>query len=82
MSTAAREKGSLDALCELASGREQRRAAPAVVEDIHWADPWTLERLAALAVLAARQPLLLVMTTRFAGDPSAGAGARRCMARR
>ncbi|HSC64073.1 MAG TPA: hypothetical protein VLD35_10590, partial [Caldimonas sp.] len=44
-----------------------------VVEDIHWADAWTLERLAALAVLAARQPLLLVMTTRFAGDPSAGA---------
>ena len=44
-----------------------------VVEDIHWADAWTLERLAALAVLAARQPLLLVMTPRFAGDPSAGA---------
>ena len=44
-----------------------------MVEDIHWADAWTLERLAALALLAARQPLLLVMTTRFAGDPTAGA---------
>ena len=55
--------------------RHGRRGAPLllVVEDIHWADAWTLERLAALAVLAARQPLLLVMTTRFAGDPSAGA---------
>ena len=73
MSTAAREKGSLDALCELAAGASAADPLLLVVEDIHWADAWTLERLAALAVLAARQPLLLVMTTRFAGDPSAGA---------
>ncbi len=73
MSTAAREKGSLDALCELATGASGAGPLLLVVEDIHWADAWTLERLAALAVLAARQPLLLVMTTRFAGDPSAGA---------
>ena len=44
-----------------------------LVEDIHWADAWTLERLAALAPARRRQPLLLVMTTRFAGDPTAGA---------
>ena len=73
MSTGAREKGSLDALCELAAGASGAGPLLLVVEDIHWADPWTLERLAALAVLAARQPLVLVMTTRFAGDPSAGA---------
>jgi class 3 adenylate cyclase/tetratricopeptide (TPR) repeat protein len=73
MSTAAREKGSLDALCELATGASSAGPLLLIVEDIHWADAWTLERLAALAVLAARQPLLLVMTTRFAGDPSAGA---------
>ena len=73
MSTAAREQGSLHALCDIVD--RGRRDAPLllVVEDIHWADAWTLERLAALAVLAARQPLLLVMTTRFAGDPTAGA---------
>ena len=71
-----------------ASWRAARRAsAPLLllVEDIHWADAWTLERLAALALLAARQPLLLVMTTRFAGDPTAGAwrtvAARRAAAR-
>lgn len=43
-----------------------------LVEDIHWADGWALERLAALAALTPSHPLLLVMTTRFADDPSMG----------
>ena len=73
MSTTAREQGSLHALCEVVAAAANAAPLLLVVEDIHWADPWTLERLAALAVLAAKQPLLLVMTTRFAGDPSAGA---------
>jgi class 3 adenylate cyclase/tetratricopeptide (TPR) repeat protein len=73
MSTAAREKGSLQALCDLARTASAASPLLLVVEDIHWADAWTLERLAALAVLAARHPLLLVMTTRFAGDPTAAA---------
>jgi class 3 adenylate cyclase/tetratricopeptide (TPR) repeat protein len=73
MSIAAREKGSLHALCDLATNAAAAAPLLLVVEDIHWADAWTLERLAALAVLAAKQPLLLVMTTRFAGDPTAGA---------
>ena len=73
MSTAARDKGSVQALCELASQAVEEAPLLLLVEDIHWADAWTLERLAALAVLAARLPLLLVMTTRFAGDPTAGA---------
>jgi tetratricopeptide (TPR) repeat protein len=73
MSTAAREQGSLHALCDIVAAVSAAAPLLLVVEDIHWADAWTLERLAALAVLAAKQPLLLVMTTRFAGDPSAGA---------
>ena len=73
MSTTARELGSLHALCDIVAAVGAALPLLLVVEDIHWADAWTLERLAALAVLAARQPLLLVMTTRFAGDPSAGA---------
>ena len=44
-----------------------------LVEDIHWADGWALERLAALAALTPSHPLLLVLTTRFADDPSVGA---------
>jgi len=73
ISIAAREKGSLHALCDLATSAGAAAPLLLLVEDIHWADAWTLERLAALAVLAAKQPLLLVMTTRFAGDPTAGA---------
>ncbi|MEO5883459.1 MAG: adenylate/guanylate cyclase domain-containing protein, partial [Caldimonas sp.] len=73
MSTAAREQGSLHAVCELATTAAATAPLLLAVEDIHWADAWTLERLAALALLAARQPLLLVMTTRFAGDPTSGA---------
>ena len=73
MSTTAREQGSLHALCDIVATVGAALPLLLVVEDIHWADAWTLERLAALAVLAAKQPLLLVMTTRFAGDPSAGA---------
>ncbi len=73
MSTAARERGSLDALCALATSTATNAPLYVVIEDIHWADPWTLERLAALATLAARQPLVMIMTTRFAGDPTAGA---------
>ncbi len=73
MSTAARQSGSLHALCELATHASAVSPVILIVEDIHWADGWTLERLAALALLAAKQPLLLVMTTRFAGDPTAGA---------
>ena len=81
MSTAARERGSIDALRDLAASAAASAPLLILVEDIHWADAWTLERLAALAVGAARQPLLLVMTTRFAGDPTAGDGARSCMER-
>jgi len=73
MSTAARERGSLDALCALATSSAANAPLYVAIEDIHWADPWTLERLAALAALAARQPLVMIMTTRFAGDPTAGA---------
>ena len=69
---AARQKATLGALCELA--RQSAIGAPTLllVEDIHLADAWTLRQLAALAALTARQPLLIVMSTRFAGDPSIG----------
>jgi class 3 adenylate cyclase/tetratricopeptide (TPR) repeat protein len=69
---AVRQKGSLDALCELARLAGANRPNLLLVEDIQWADAWTLKQLGALAALTSRQPLLLLMTTRFAGDPSIG----------
>ena len=73
MSLGAREQGSVATLCELVRVRAARAPLVLAVEDIHWADAWTLERLAALATLASRQRLILVLTTRFEGDPTAGA---------
>ncbi len=67
-----RQTSTLDALCALVSAHGLSAPMLLLVEDIHWADAWTLEQLGALATQAARQPLLLIMTTRFAGDPSAG----------
>jgi tetratricopeptide (TPR) repeat protein len=52
MSTTAREQGSLHALCDIVAAVGAAAPLLLVVEDIHWADAWTLERLAALAVLA------------------------------
>lgn len=72
MSGAAREKGAVLALCELVRDAGGRSPLLLLVEDIHWADDWALERLAALAALAADHPFLLLMTTRFAGDPTVG----------
>ncbi|MEP7296534.1 MAG: adenylate/guanylate cyclase domain-containing protein [Burkholderiales bacterium] len=70
MSVATRDSGSLRALCALAANACAVAPLLLLVDDIHWADAWALERLAALAALARSHPLLLVMTTRFAGDPT------------
>jgi tetratricopeptide (TPR) repeat protein len=67
-----RQTSTLDALCELVRWHGLGPPLLLLVEDIHWADPWTLEQLGALAARVATQPLLLLMTTRFAGDPSVG----------
>lgn len=63
------QEQSLEALRALV--RSPRSGAPILlaVEDIHWADAWTLQQLAALAACTTRQPVLLLLSTRFAGDP-------------
>lgn len=73
MSTSVREQGSVQTLSRLVVKRCVEAPLILVVDDIHWAERRTLEHLAALAALAAGQRFVLVMTTRFAGDPSAGA---------
>ena len=53
MSTASTREGLPAGALRARDDGRRGSAAPGGVEDIHWADPWTLERLAALAVLAA-----------------------------
>ena len=68
----ARQRSSLEALASLV--RREGAATPMLllIEDVHWADPWTLQQVATLGALAGRQALLMLVTTRFAGDPSVG----------
>ena len=40
-----------------------------MVEDVHWAGPTTLQLLARLTATAAECAAIIVMTTRFDGDP-------------
>ncbi len=72
MDVAVRQKSTLEALCQLA--RPVAGGAPVLllVEDIHWADSWTLKQLGALAALTTQHALLLMMSSRYAGDPSVG----------
>ncbi len=44
-----------------------------LIEDIHWASPELLKHLVLLARLAARGPLMLLLTSRHEGDPLGGA---------
>ena len=61
---------TINALCALAQPRPLGMPLLLLVEDIHWADAWTLQQLAALAALTATQAVMLVLSTRFAGDPT------------
>ncbi len=69
---AVRQKGTLETLRRLAQPAAGGPAALVLVEDIHWADPWTLQQLGAIAALTQQHALLLMMSTRFAGDPTVG----------
>lgn len=72
MDLAGRQKAALEALCHLARPDPDGAPMLLLVEDIHWADAWTLQQVAALAALSLHQPVLVMLTTRFAGDPSVG----------
>jgi len=72
LSREARARGVRDTMCDLLRQASARGPLLLVVEDVHWADESTLERLAAVAALTRTQPLLLVASTRFENDPTAG----------
>jgi len=67
-----RQQGTLDALCQLLAPGAGAPASFVLMEDIHWADSWTLQQLGAIASLSHNQALLFMMSTRFAGDPTVG----------
>ena len=67
---AAREQGAHAAIGGLVRAAARRRPLLLLVEDMHWADAATLERIATLARIAADGPLLLLLTTRIDGDPT------------
>ena len=69
MDVLAREAGRRRVAAALATGAAADRPQLLIVEDMHWADPTTLKRLAALAAATAESPSLLVLTTRLEGDP-------------
>ena len=64
MDEATRDAGMQEMLLDLARAACGARPLYLLVEDIHWADAWTLVRLLALGALARNLPLLLVATTR------------------
>lgn len=69
---AVRQRSTLDALSHLLRSELEQGPTVLLIEDIHWADAWTLQQLACLLALTADQPLLAILTTRFAGDPTVG----------
>ncbi len=72
LSREARVRGVRDTLCDLVRQASTHGPLLLLVEDVHWADALTLDRLAAIAALTQAQPLLLVASTRFENDPTAG----------
>ncbi len=67
-----RRRATLDAMAYLLRAELEQGPTLLLVEDIHWADAWTLQQLEPMLALAVDAPLLVILTTRFAGDPSVG----------
>lgn len=68
-------------LANLAAEAGRRQPTFLRIEDVHWADPLVLERLAAIAEAIADREVIMIMTTRVEGDPidsSWRAKVRRC----
>ena len=77
MSETIRNRGTVEALRHLVQHACALAPTLILVEDLHWADDWTMERLLAIADMAASMPLLLVLTTRPENDPTQRLGLAR-----
>jgi class 3 adenylate cyclase/tetratricopeptide (TPR) repeat protein len=69
MDNPARARGMRETMAALVRGASARSPILLAVEDVHWADPATLDHLASLADVAAHCRAVLVMTSRIEGDP-------------
>ena len=59
-----RKERTLDAICTLIARLAAQRTAVVLIEDLHWADPSTLECLALLSARCTTLPVLLYVTFR------------------
>jgi class 3 adenylate cyclase/tetratricopeptide (TPR) repeat protein len=69
MDSATRGRGVRETVAALIRQASMRAPLLLAVEDVHWADPATLDHLAGLADAAADCRAILVMTSRIEGDP-------------
>ena len=64
-----REQRLRGTLAELVQSTSRERPLLLVIEDVHWAEPLVANRLAALGARISKNPVVLLMATRIAGDP-------------
>jgi len=69
MDNAARQRGRAAAVVRLLEAACADSPVLVIVEDVHWADPLTLDYLAALTRGAGTMSAVLALTSRVAGDP-------------
>jgi class 3 adenylate cyclase len=69
MENESRNRGKSKTVVGLVERTAQRCPLMLVVEDLHWAEPLTMQHLARLTEAVTKCPALLVMTSRLEGDP-------------
>lgn len=69
MDNAGRTRARQSVMARIAEAASRARPVMLIVEDLHWAETGLLGDMATLAVTTRDNPILLVMTSRFEGDP-------------
>lgn len=69
MDNATRQQGRQATIARLIEALSERQPLLLMIEDMHWADPETLDALAHIANLVPHCAVLLVLTSRVEGEP-------------
>jgi class 3 adenylate cyclase/tetratricopeptide (TPR) repeat protein len=69
MDSATRDAGKRRTIVRLVQAASRKQPRVLTVEDLHWADPFTLSHLAALVAVVPNAPIVLIMTSRLEEDP-------------